>query len=53
MTSIRIRGINRVTAKGRVYYYHRATGKRIRADPSTPLLLLPRSRLSIKASAPR
>jgi integrase len=34
MTLIRIRGINRVTAKGRVYYYHRATGKRLRADPS-------------------
>ena len=34
MTSIRIRGINRVTAKGRVYYYHRATGTRLRADPS-------------------
>lgn len=34
MTSIRVRGINRVTAKGRVYYYHRATGKRIQADPS-------------------
>jgi integrase len=34
MTSIRVRGINRVTAKGRVYYYHRASGKRIKADPS-------------------
>jgi hypothetical protein len=34
MTLIRIRGINRVTAKGRVYYYHRATGKRLRADLS-------------------
>jgi integrase len=36
MTSIRVRGLNRVTAKGRVYYYHRATGKRIQADPSDP-----------------
>ena len=34
MTSIHVRGINRVTAKGRVYYYHRATGKRIKADPA-------------------
>jgi integrase len=34
MTLIRVRGINRVTAKGRVYYYHRASGKRLRADPS-------------------
>ncbi len=34
MTSIRVRGVNRVTAKGRVYYYHRATGTRIKTDPS-------------------
>lgn len=34
MTSIRVRGVNRVTAKGRVYHYHRATGTRIKADPS-------------------
>lgn len=34
MTSIRVRGVNRVTAKGRVYYYHRASGKRIKADPN-------------------
>ena len=34
MTLIRVGGVNRVTAKGRVYYYHRATGKRLRADPS-------------------
>ncbi|MBL8582818.1 MAG: tyrosine-type recombinase/integrase [Rhizobiaceae bacterium] len=34
MTSIRVRGVNRVTAKGRTYYYHRATGKRIEADPN-------------------
>ena len=34
MTSIKVRGVNRVRAKGRVYYYHRATGKRIQADPS-------------------
>lgn len=34
MTSIHVRGINRVTAKGRVYYYHRATGRRIAADPA-------------------
>ena len=41
MTLIRIRGINRVTAKGRVYYYHRATGKRLRADHLMSLLFLP------------
>lgn len=34
MTSIRVRGVNRVTAKGRVYYYHRSTGKRIKSDPA-------------------
>jgi hypothetical protein len=32
MTSIRVRGINRVTAKGRVYYYHSATGKRMQCQ---------------------
>lgn len=34
VTSIKVRGVNRVRAKGRVYYYHRATGKRIHADPN-------------------
>jgi integrase len=34
VTSIKVRGVNRVRAKGRVYYYHRATGKRIQANPS-------------------
>ncbi len=34
MTSIKVRGVNRVRAKGRLYYYHRATGQRIQADPS-------------------
>lgn len=34
MTLLRVHGVNRVTAKGRVYYYHRATGVRLRADPS-------------------
>lgn len=33
MTSIRVRGVNRVTSKGRVYHYHRASGTRIQADP--------------------
>lgn len=28
-------GVHRRTAKGRVYYYHRATGKRINAPPGT------------------
>ncbi len=34
MTSIKVRGVNRVRAKGNVYYYHRATGIRIRSDPN-------------------
>jgi integrase len=34
MTSIKVRGVNRVRAKGRHYYYHRASGKRIQADPT-------------------
>ena len=34
MTSIKVHGVNRVRAKGCVYYYHRASGKRILADPT-------------------
>src|SRR5690348_6172416 len=34
MTSIRVRGVNRVRAKGRLYYYHRSSGKRIQSDPN-------------------
>jgi integrase len=30
---VRVRGIKRVRAKGRVYYYHRATGTRLIAPP--------------------
>jgi len=33
---IRLRGIKRVKAKGRWYYYHRATGKRIGSEYGTP-----------------
>lgn len=33
---IRVRGIKRVRSKGRVYYYHRRSGRRIQADPGTP-----------------
>lgn len=31
---VRIRGIKRVRAKGRIYHYHRATNQRIKADPA-------------------
>jgi integrase len=33
VTSIKVRGVNRVRSKGRIYHYHRATGARIQADP--------------------
>ncbi len=35
MVVMRVKGIKRATAKGRVYYYHRATGKRIEAQFGT------------------
>ncbi|WP_417814096.1 tyrosine-type recombinase/integrase [Thalassospira alkalitolerans] len=35
MVTIRLKGIKRVKAKGRWYFYHRATGKRIAAKPNT------------------
>jgi integrase len=35
MVVMRVKGIKRATAKGRVYYYHRATGKRIDAQFGT------------------
>lgn len=34
MTWLQVRGVKRAVAKGHVYYYHRATGKRLRADPA-------------------
>jgi len=36
---MRIKGINRVTAKGKVYHYHRKTGKRIHAPVGTAAFL--------------
>jgi len=36
MTMLHLPGIKKVRAKGRPYYYHRATGKRIKAEPGTP-----------------
>lgn len=34
MTAFKLPGINTVRAKGKVYYYHRASGTRIKADPN-------------------
>jgi integrase len=36
---VRIKGINTVHAKGRTYYYDRATGRRIKAQPGTEAFL--------------
>lgn len=35
-TVIRVKGLNRVWSKGKLYLYHRATGKRITAELGTP-----------------
>lgn len=34
-TIVRLRGIKKTRAKGRIYYYHRATGERLKAEPGT------------------
>lgn len=35
MVTVKIPGLNKVRAKGRIYYYHRATGTRIQAEFGT------------------
>src|SRR5262249_31706846 len=53
---VKIRGIKRATAKGRVYFYHRATGKRLAAEPGTHAFFLEVAALETGAgvvSAPR
>jgi integrase len=37
---VRVRGVKRVRAKGRTYYYHRKTGKRLTAAPGTHAFVL-------------
>lgn len=37
MTTLRVRGVNKVTAKGRTYFYHRATGTRLKSSPDDPV----------------
>lgn len=32
---MRVRGVKKARAKGRIYYYHRKTGRRINAEPGT------------------
>lgn len=36
MTTLKVPGVNTVRAKGKVYYYHRATGTRIASSPDDP-----------------
>lgn len=36
MTKLRVKGVHAVTVGGKVYYYHRATRKRIAASPDDP-----------------
>ncbi len=42
----RVRGVNRVRSKGRVYYYHRKTGQRITAPYGTEAFMLEVMRLN-------
>lgn len=47
----RIRGVKKATAKGRVYYYHRKTGKRIESPPGTAAFMVEVARLDGIATA--
>jgi integrase len=47
----KIHGIKIARAKGRIYYYHRATGKRIAASPNTPAFLIEVLQINADAAA--
>ena len=49
MTTLRIKGVKRVVAKGRVYHYHRATRTRIEAPFGTAAFLAEIERLDAQA----
>lgn len=49
---MRLRGIKRVRAKGRIYYYHRATGSRIMAPPNSAAFIAEVRRLDDQNLAP-
>lgn len=51
MVVVRVRGLNRVRSKGRIYIYHRATGERITAEPGTPEFIARVAELDAKAKA--
>jgi integrase len=48
---MRVKGVNKVRAKGRIYYYHRATGTRLLAEFGTAAFLLEIDRLNGLAAA--
>lgn len=45
---VRVKGIKRVRSKGRVYHYHRATGRRIMAPPNSAAFIAEVRRLDEK-----
>jgi integrase len=47
-----VRGVNKVRAKGRIYYYHRASGVRLRSEFGTPAFFLELDRLNAAPPAP-
>jgi len=51
MVEITVKGINKVKAKGRTYYYHRVTGTRIRAEFGTPAFLTEVEQLTGRTSS--
>ena len=55
---VRVKGIKRVRSKGRLYYYHRATGTRIMAPPRSAAFIAEVHRLdaapiTVRAATPR
>jgi integrase len=48
---VRIGGVNKVRAKGRIYYYHRRTGTRLPDDPRSPEFRDALARLEVSPSA--
>lgn len=51
LMEIRVRGVKMVTAKGRIYYYHRATGERITAAPDSPEFVAKVAELNARPAA--
>lgn len=51
-TVVRLSGVNKVTAKGRVYYYHRKSGVRLKAEFGTPAFFIELERLNAPPAGP-